>query len=121
MDFCQKHGIEILVHSPLAKGLLTGRYKPDSTFPVDDERSGFPDFKGELFAAHLARAERLKQIARDRGISLVQLAIAWTARLPVVSSVLVGAKDGAQVREHVSASGVQLSKAELDRIERALA
>jgi len=121
VDFCQRHGIGIIVHSPLAKGLLTGRYGPDSTFPADDERSGFPDFTGELFAAHLAKAERLKQIARDLGVSLVQLAIAWTARLPAVSSVLVGAKDGTQVREHVGASGVRLGKTELERIERALA
>jgi aryl-alcohol dehydrogenase-like predicted oxidoreductase len=120
IDFCQQHGIGIIVHSPLAKGLLTGRYTPASTFPADDERSGFPDFQGELFALHLSKAERLKQIARAKGINLVQLAIAWTARLPVVSSVLVGAKDAGQVAEHVGASGVRLTKAELDQIDRAL-
>lgn len=120
VDFCRKHGIGIIVHSPLAKGLLTGRYTPGSTFPADDERSGFPDFKGELFASHLSKAERLKRIAKARGISLVQLAIAWTARLPVVSCVLVGAKDPGQVAEHVGASGLRLTKAELEQIERAL-
>jgi len=119
--FCQEHGVGILVHSPLAKGLLTGRYTPRSTFPADDERSGFPDFTGGLFARHLSRADQLAAVARERGISLVQLAIAWTLRLPVVSCTLVGAKDPQQVSEHVGAAAVKLTEAELARIDSILA
>ena len=117
VDFCARNGIGILVHSPLAKGLLTGRYSPESTFPEDDERSGFPDFKGALFARHLSRAGALAALAREKGISLVQLAIAWTLRLPVVSCTLVGAKNPRQLSEHVRAAAVKLSAAELERIE----
>jgi aryl-alcohol dehydrogenase-like predicted oxidoreductase len=120
VDFCQRHGIGILVHSPLAKGLLTGRYTAQSTFPADDERSGFADFQGELFARHLSRASALAVIAREKGISLVQLAISWTLRLPVVSCTLVGAKNASQLSEHVGAAAVKLSPAELQKIDRIL-
>ena len=120
VGFCEKHGIGIIVHSPLAKGLLTGQYTPASTFPSDDERSGFPDFQGALFARHLAAAGRLKEIARAKGITLLQLAIAWTLRLPVVSCALVGGKSPHQVSEHVGAAGVRFSASELQQIEKVL-
>ena len=116
VDFCREHGVGIIVHSPLAKGLLTGRYTSASTFPPDDERSGFADFKGTVFAEHLAAADRLKEVARAKGISLLQLAIAWTLRLPVVSCTLVGAKSPQQVSEHAGAGGVTFSASELREI-----
>lgn len=121
IDFCVKHGIGIIVHSPLAKGLLTGRYTPESTFPPDDERSGFQDFKGSLFARHLLKATRLEEIAKEKGVSLVQLAIAWTLRLPVVSCTLVGAKSVLQMVEHLGAVGLTFTSAEENRIEEILA
>lgn len=120
ITFCGREGIGIIVHSPLAKGLLTGRYSTSSRFPPDDERSGFADFQGDSFAAHLARAERLTGIARARGILLVQLAIAWTLARPEVCCTLVGAKSPAQVRDHVAAAGIVLSARELADIESAL-
>jgi aryl-alcohol dehydrogenase-like predicted oxidoreductase len=121
VEFCERNGIGIIVHSPLAKGLLTGRYTPATTFPADDERSGFADFKGKTFAAHLARAGQLGQIAREKGISLTQMAIAWTLRLPVVSCTLVGAKNPQQLSEHRGAVGISFSTSELDRIDSLLA
>jgi aryl-alcohol dehydrogenase-like predicted oxidoreductase len=117
IDWCERHGIGIIVHSPLAKGLLTGRYTPASTFPDDDERSGFPDFQGSRFRAHLAKADRLAAIARAKDISLVQLAVAWTLVRPVVSCTLVGAKSPDQAREHAAASGVTFTPGELADIE----
>lgn len=121
VDFCEKHGIGIIVHSPLAKGLLTGRYTPRSTFAPDDERSGFPDFQGDLFARHLSKAAQLGEIAKEKGISLVQLAVAWTLRLPLVSCTLVGSKNSRQLAEHLGAVGVTFAPAEEERIERVLA
>lgn len=117
IPFCEREGIGILAHSPLAKGLLTGKYTPESTFPATDERSGSPRFQGETFARYLSVADRLKGVAHDKGISLVQLAIAWLLRLPAVTCVLVGAKHPAQVEEHVGAAGVTFSDDELARIE----
>ncbi len=119
--FCRDHGIGIIVHSPLAKGLLAGKYSPDRRFPESDERSGFPRFQGARFAAYLEAAERLRPIARERGLTLVQLAVAWAARLPGVSSVLVGARSLEQLEELLGAGEVELTAEELNGIEEATA
>lgn len=117
IPFCAREGIGILVHSPLAKGLLTGKYTPGHTFPPDDERSGFARFQGDTFVRYLTVADRLKEVARDKGLSLIQFAIAWLLRLPAVTCVLVGAKNPSQVEEHLGAVGVTFSDDELARIE----
>jgi len=120
--FCEREGIGILVHSPLAKGLLTGRYRPGHVFPEDDERARFSRFQGEAFARYTAVADGLTaEIAQPRGLSLVQLAVGWTLRLPSVSVCLVGAKNPDQVSDHVGAQGWRLSDEELRRIDAILA
>lgn len=115
--FCEKTGIGILAHSPLAKGLLTGRYDSTHIFSNDDERFDKPQFQGELFSRYLAVANELKMVALDKGISLVQLAIAWILRLSAVTCVLVGAKNPKQVMEHEGAAEIVISKEELVLIE----
>ena len=118
---CEAHGIGILPHSPLAKGLLTGKYTPDHQFPADDERSGMSRFQGEEFRRNLATAEKLRGIAQERNLTLIQLAIGWQLRLSGVTCVLVGAKTPEQVAEHVGGQGWQLTDAELQAIEVVLA
>ncbi len=121
IPFCEQEGIGILAHSPLAKGLLTGKYTPNHKFPADDERSGFARFQGETFAEYLAVADQLTQVAHAKGLSLIQLAIAWLLRLPAITCVLVGAKSPAQIEDHPGAVGVTFSADELARIEDILA
>ncbi|MBL7201986.1 MAG: aldo/keto reductase [Anaerolineae bacterium] len=120
VPFCEQEGIGILVHSPLAKGLLTGVYTPAHRFPQDDERSRFPRFQGDAFARYLTVADRLQEIALDGGLNLVQLAIAWALRLPAITCVLVGAKNPSQVQDHAGAAGVVLGDEELARISEIL-
>jgi aryl-alcohol dehydrogenase-like predicted oxidoreductase len=117
IPFCEREGIGILPHSPLAKGLLAGKYTPDRIFAADDERSCFPRFQGETFARYLAVVEELKGVARDKGVSLIQLAIAWLLRLSAITCVLVGGRNPEQVKEHAGVVGVTFSDAELTRIE----
>jgi aryl-alcohol dehydrogenase-like predicted oxidoreductase len=117
IPFCEREGIGILVHSPLAKGLLAGKYSADHQFPADDERSTFARFQGEAFAGYLAAVERLKEVAQAKGLTLVQLALAWTLRLPAITCVLVGARNTAQVEAQLSAVGVTFSQEELARID----
>ena len=121
IPFCEREGIGILPHSPLGQGLLTGKYAPGHRFPEDDARSRKRHFQGAPFASYLATAERLKEIATEKGVTLTQLAIAWALRLPAISCVLVGAKTPAQLREHVGAADVAFSQDELDRIDDTLA
>jgi aryl-alcohol dehydrogenase-like predicted oxidoreductase len=117
LAFCEREGIGILAHSVLAKGALTGKYKPGHTFPSDDERSRFPHFQGEEFAHDLAIADKLGGIAREKGLTLVQLAIAWVLRLPAITCALVGAKTPQQVEAYMGAVGVTFNEDELTRID----
>jgi aryl-alcohol dehydrogenase-like predicted oxidoreductase len=121
LPHCELQEIGILAHSPLAKGLLTGKYTPDYQFPPDDERSGMARFQGEEFRRNLEKSEKLKAIAGQRSLTLVQFAIGWLLRLPAVTCVLVGAKNPAQVAEHVGGQGWRLTDAELQEIGNVLA
>ena len=121
IPFCEREGIGLLTHSALAKGLLTGKYYPGHKFAEGDERSGFPQFQGETFAGYLAAAEELREVARGKDLTLVQMAIAWLLRLPAVSCVLVGARNPEQVKEHLGALGVAFDAQELARIDAILA
>jgi aryl-alcohol dehydrogenase-like predicted oxidoreductase len=116
IPYCAVHGIGVIVHSPLGKGLLTGRYRPGHQFAPDDERSGFERFQGETFARHIAKADRIAEIAREKGASMAQLAIAWTLAQPGVTSAIVGAKSPAQVDEQLGAVDLTLSANDLARI-----
>ena len=86
---CLEHGIGVIPHSVLAKGLLTGRYRPGHRFPSDDERHGRESYTGETFKKALEVADRLGAWASDHGRDLVQLAIAWTLAHPSVTSSIV--------------------------------
>ena len=112
-----KNGIGVLAHSTLAKGLLTGRYRPGHKFPDDDERSGSDRFRGEAFARSIETADKLNELAGEKGLSLVQLAVAWVLRDPVVTCALVGAKSPDQILDHLPAADAQLSSEDLERIE----
>jgi aryl-alcohol dehydrogenase-like predicted oxidoreductase len=120
LPFCRANGIGILAHSPLAKGLLAGKYRPGHVFAPDDERSRSERFQGEPFAAYIAKADRLKAIVEARGLTLPQLAVAWTLRDEAVTVCLVGCKDAAQSRQNAVSGEVVLSEAELRQIEQAL-
>lgn len=118
IPFCERMGIGILAHSPLAKGLLTGKYKAGHQFPADDERAKMPRFQGELFHQYLAVAQRLEaEIANRKGLTMVQLAIAWQLRLPAITCVLVGAKNPQQVMDYLPATDVEFTADELAQID----
>ena len=121
LSFCEREGIGILAHSTLAKGLLAGTYSRQQTFPSDDLRSDSEKFQGEMLTHFLDAADRLKEVALGKGLSLVQMSIAWALRLPAITGVLVGARTPAQVEEHVGGVGVTFSADELDRIAEILA
>ncbi len=121
LPYCEARGIGILPYSPLAKGLLTGKYTPDHQFPAEDERSGMSRFQGEEFRRNLAIAEKLQTIAQERNLTLIQLAIGWQLRLSGITCVLVGAKTPEQVAEHVGGQDRRLTAAELQAIEGVLA
>ena len=118
LPYCERRGIGVLAHSPLAKGLLTGKYDPDHRFPAEDERSRMPRFQGEEYRRQLATAARQQAWAQERGHTLVELAIAWVLAHPAMTVCLCGAKSPEQVDEHVRAAGWRLTPAERDEVSR---
>jgi len=120
LPFCQANGIGVIVHSPLAKGLLTGKYGPDHKFPDDDERSRMAGFQGERFADAVRVADELRTWAESQGHSLSELAIAWALANSAVTSCIVGAKTPEQAIQNAAAADWILTRdalRELDQIQ----
>ncbi|SFV04287.1 aldo/keto reductase family protein [Alicyclobacillus macrosporangiidus] len=123
IPICDEAGIGQVVFSPLAQGVLTGKYKKGQPLP-EGSRAATPKvsktMQQYLDDALLDKVERLRTVAERLEITLAQLALAWVLRLPSVSSALIGASRPEQVEENVKASGYKLDEATLDEIEQIL-
>ncbi len=125
IPLCEREGIGQVVFSPLAQGVLTGKYKPGQEPPAGS-RAADPGQNmfmggGKLDQDTLAKVQGLLPIAEGLGLSMAQLALAWCLRQKNVSSVIIGASKAAQVEDNAGASGVTLSPETLTAIEAALA
>jgi aryl-alcohol dehydrogenase-like predicted oxidoreductase len=123
LPLCMKEGIGQIVWSPIAQGVLTGKYQPGQSVPAgsratDESGSGF--IRGFLTDAILNRVAELGPVAKEAGLSMAQLAIAWVLQNPGVSAAIIGATRPEQVRENVKASGVQLDAEIMRKIDDAL-
>ncbi|MBW5447205.1 aldo/keto reductase [Cohnella sp. CFH 77786] len=116
-------GIGQIVFSPLAQGILTGKYKRGAELPADS-RAANASVNGVVNSYLrddvLECVEHLDRLAKEAGISLAQLSLAWVLRQPGVSSALIGATRPSQIEENVKAVEVQLSADILNEIERIL-
>jgi aryl-alcohol dehydrogenase-like predicted oxidoreductase len=119
---CSANGIGQVVWSPLAQGVLTGKYAPGEKPPTGSR--GASAEMGWAMARYgddvLRRVQRLRPVAAKRGLTVAQLALAWVLREPAVSSAIVGASRPEQVRENAAASGVELDRQALAEIDEAL-
>ncbi|NUS05112.1 MAG: aldo/keto reductase family protein [Nonomuraea sp.] len=119
----EREGVGQIVWSPIAQGVLSGKYLPGRQPP---EGSRAPDSSGSAMIARfmnddvLTRVQELKPIAADLGLTMAQLAVAWVLQNPNVSSAIVGATRPEQVRDNVKAAGVKLEDEVLKRIDDAL-
>jgi 1-deoxyxylulose-5-phosphate synthase len=121
---CEAHEISQIVWSPLAQGVLTGKYAPGAQVPKSS-RAASPamgSFLGEewLNDRVLTAVQKLRPIAERHGITLAQLAIAWVLRLPNVASAIIGATRPAQVTDNAKASGVVLTADDLRDVDAAI-
>ncbi len=121
---CRNLGIGQIVWSPIAQGVLTGKYRPGQPVPAgsraSDEKSG-PDFAPHYLRDDvLERVQRLRPIADDLGLTLAQLAVAWVLQNDNVSAALVGASRPEQVEENVKAAGVRIEADVLAAIDETL-
>jgi aryl-alcohol dehydrogenase-like predicted oxidoreductase len=123
IPFCASHGISQIVWSPLAQGVLTGKYKPGEERPSDSraasEAMGWA-MDRYLSDEVLSAVARLAPIADGAGIPLVRMALAWVLREENVASAIVGASRPEQVHSNAEASGVELPQDVLDAIDEAL-
>jgi len=108
---CENLGLGVVCYSPLAQGILTGKYsggkRAAGTRAADKEASVFMEKR--MTPENLAQADRLRTLARGLGLTAAQLALAWCLRLKAVTSVIVGARTLVQLKEDAGASGVALS------------
>ncbi len=120
IPLCEKEGIGQVVFSPIAQGVLTGKYLPGAAPPAQsratDER-GSRFIEGYLTDDILTRVQELKPVADEAGLTLAQLAVAWVLQNPNVSAAIVGATRPEQVRNNAGASGVRLDPEVLTRID----
>ncbi|TDB99613.1 aldo/keto reductase [Nonomuraea longispora] len=117
----EKEGVGQIVWSPIAQGVLTGKYLPGQQPPegsrATDKSGGSSMIARWMRDDVLTRVQELKPIAADLGLSMAQLAIAWVLQNPNVSSAIIGASRPEQVRDNVRASGVKLDADVLRRID----
>jgi aryl-alcohol dehydrogenase-like predicted oxidoreductase len=120
IPLCEANGISQIVWSPLAQGILTGKYRPGEA-PPEDSRATSPSmgtFIGRFLRDDVLEAvQRLGSIADGLGISTAQLALAWVLRQQNVAAAIVGATRPEQVVENAAASGVDLDEATLAEID----
>ena len=118
-----QEGIGQIVWSPIAQGVLTGKYLPGAAPPAgsratDERGSGF--VTSYLTEEILTKVQLLRPVAEQAGLTLAQLAVAWTLQNPAVSAAIIGATRPEQVRENAVASGVQLDPEILKQIDAVL-
>jgi aryl-alcohol dehydrogenase-like predicted oxidoreductase len=120
---CAANGISQIVWSPLAQGVLTGKYRPGQA-PPSDSRAANRDMNVAmdrlLNDEVLEAVDRLRPIADEAGLSMTELALAWVLRLDELASAIVGASRPEQVHANAKASGIQLTPDTLTAIEEAL-
>ncbi len=119
-------GVGIMAYGPLAHGLLTGTFGPETTFEESDWRSrgvifGQALFAGDNFRRNLAVVERLQEVAACKGASLPRLALAWVLAHPRVAAALTGARRPAGIEDNVAALALELTAAERAEIEAIMA
>lgn len=116
---CRELGIGQIVWSPLAQGILTGKYKPGMAPPPGSR--GERKSLGRFFKPPVLRAiEKLKPIASDLSLTLPQLSLAWVLRGDLISSAIIGASRPEQIETNCGASGVELELSVLERIDEVL-
>jgi len=112
-------GIALVAYSPLGRGFLAGRFRSPDDLSPDDWRRNNPRFTGENFRRNLALADRVRELAGQKGCTPAQLALAWLVRRHDDVVPIPGTSSIARLEENVAAVDVRLTAEDLDRIERA--
>ena len=124
MPVCVSLGMSQVVFSPIAQGVLTGKYRPGEQPPAGsratDEKGGANMIKRWMSNDVLERVQQLVPLAEEAGLSMAQLAVAWTLQNKNVSSAIIGASRPEQVQDNAAAAGVELGDELLAKIDEVL-
>ena len=116
MSFCAENKITILAYSPMAQGLLTGRFGPDHRFEKGDIRAKNKLFETDAYARVQEALSKLRPLAEQNGITLGQLALSWVISHPGTCAI-AGARNADQTSENAKAGVISLSDEELAQID----
>jgi aryl-alcohol dehydrogenase-like predicted oxidoreductase len=119
LDTCRELGITFVAYSPLGRGFLTGQFKTPDDFEAGDWRRNNPRFQGENFAKNLALVARVEEIAKGRGISPAQLALAWVIGRAEHIVAIPGTRSAQRLDENAAAAAIALTTDEIAALEKA--
>jgi len=117
---CRELGVGFLAYSPLGRGLLSGRFRSRTDFGPDDYRQFSPRFAEGAFEANLSLALRAAEIAKQKGCTPAQLALAWLLARGKEIVPIPGTKSRARLEENAGALGIVLTAVDLARLEQAI-
>lgn len=122
MGVCEEYGIGITPFSPLAQGLLTGKYKKGQPLPEGSRATHQADkqINALLTDENLEKVEKLSKIAEELGVAMPILALSWILRKPIISSVITGASKPEQLEKNLLASELVIPEHALEEIEKIL-
>ncbi|OZG59060.1 voltage-gated potassium channel [Bifidobacterium tissieri] len=122
MGVCRRHGIGITTFSPLAQGLLTGKYRKGQPLPTGSRATWQADHQINdlLTDENLDKVERLRKVADELGVSLAVLSLAWILQHPEISCVIAGASKPSQLESNLKASGLTIPADAMAEIEEIL-
>ncbi|HDK36033.1 MAG TPA: aldo/keto reductase [Bacteroidetes bacterium] len=121
LPLCREKTVGVVVYSPMAMGLLTGKYNKPVSFKPGDFRTMNVLFQGKNFERNITVVKALKKFANERGYSVAQLAVAWVIAHPAVTSAICGAKRPGQIKETAGSFAWKLTHDELIEIDRIVA
>ncbi|MDX6486692.1 MAG: hypothetical protein QOF43_1845, partial [Gaiellaceae bacterium] len=119
LDAVREHDIGFVAYSPLGRGFLTGAFTSPDDFADDDFRKHHPRFRGENFQRNLDLVARVQELAREKGVTPAQLALAWVLSRGEDVVPIPGTKRRAYLEENAGAGDVELTDEDLARIEEA--
>ncbi len=120
IPYCEENNISVIPYSPLCQGLLTDSFNIED-WDEDDVRNANPKFKGDWLKTCQNKVDQLKEIARDYGRPLVQLAFNWLRAQPAVTTIIAGTTNPDHVEENAASLEWELSETDLEKIDRILA
>jgi aryl-alcohol dehydrogenase-like predicted oxidoreductase len=119
LPWCEEHDVGVIVYSPMASGMLTGRMTREriESLPADDWRSKSDTFREPQLSRNLELVERLKRVAERHGVEPGAVAVAWTLRNPAVDGAITGFRRPDQVDPIVAAADLELSDEDVRELE----